>query len=168
VQELAPALQSVPDTSWFTIRDAIQRELGFYETLMNQLDRKQAIEHCLKDFSSLPLEQASLHLFDALGYRSEKRLVLRPNNAATFLDTFVHQEPFNKEQALLDDWETVDFLFQLTDTEIQSGSQGSCLYSASVFSSPSILELTTEIIGHLPGNVSANHQEVCHNPLFLV
>ena len=43
---------------------------------------------------------------------------------------FVHQKPFNKEQALLDDWETVDFLFQLTDAEIQSGGQGSLEFSS--------------------------------------
>ena len=97
---------------------------------MNRHDQKKAIEESLKGFSSLSLEQASLKLFDVLGYRSEKRLVLRPNNADTFLETFVHQKPFNKEQALLDDWETVDFLFQLTDAEIQSGSQGSLQFSS--------------------------------------
>src|SRR4030067_1566270 len=98
---------------------------------MNEKERrsKEAIQSALFAFVSGPLEQASLQLFDALGYRSEKRLVLRPNNADTFLETFVHQRPFNKEQALLDDWETVDFLFQLTDAEIQSGSQGSLQFS---------------------------------------
>jgi hypothetical protein len=97
---------------------------------MNRLAQKEAIEESLKGFSSLSLEQASLKLFDVLGYRSEKRLILRPNNADTFLETFVHQRPFNKEQALLDDWETVNFLFQLTDTEIQSGGQGSLQFSS--------------------------------------
>lgn len=90
---------------------------------MNRLAQKEAIEESLNGFGSLSLEQASLRLFDVLGYRSEKRLVLRPNNAATFLETFVQQKPFNKEQALVDDWETVDFLFQLTDAEIQSSIQ---------------------------------------------
>jgi adenine-specific DNA-methyltransferase len=97
---------------------------------MTRLAQKEAIEEGLKGFSSLSLEQASLKLFDVLGYRSEKRLVLRSNNAATFLENFVHQKPFNKEQALLDDWETVDFLFQLTDAEIQSGGQGSLEFSS--------------------------------------
>ena len=97
---------------------------------MNRLAQKEAIEESLKGFSPLSLEQASLKLFDVLGYKSEKRLVLRPNNAATFLETFVQQKPFNKEQALLDDWGTVDFLFQLTDTEIQSGGQGSLEFSS--------------------------------------
>src|SRR4030066_360413 len=99
---------------------------------MNEKERrsKEAIQSALFAFVSGPLERASLHLFDALGYRSEKRLILRPNNADTFLETFVRQSPFNKEQALLDDWETVDFLFQLTDAEIQSGGQGSLQFSS--------------------------------------
>src|SRR4030042_760715 len=97
---------------------------------MTRLAQKEAIEEGLKGFSSLSLEQASLKLFDVLGYRSEKRLVLRPNSPATFLETFAYQKPFNKEQALLDDWETVDFLFQLTDAEIQSGGQGSLQFSS--------------------------------------
>ncbi len=97
---------------------------------MNRLAQKEAIEESLKGFSSLSLEQAALKLFDVLGYRSDKSLILRPNNTATFLETFVHQKPFNKEQTLLDDWETVDFLFQLTDTEIQSGSQGSLQFTS--------------------------------------
>jgi len=97
---------------------------------MTRLAQKEAIEEGLKGFSSLSLEQAALKLFDVLGYRSEKHLVLRPNSPATFLENFVHQKPFNKEQALLDDWETVDFLFQLTDAEIQSGGQGSLEFSS--------------------------------------
>lgn len=97
---------------------------------MNRLAQKEAIEGSLKGFSSLPLERASMKLFDVLGYGSEKRLILRPNNAGTFLETFADQRPFNKEQALLDDWETVDFLFQLTDAEIQSRGQESLQFSS--------------------------------------
>ncbi len=91
---------------------------------------KEAIHAALATCVTEPFKQASVKLLDVLGYRSEKRLVLRPNNADTFLETFVHQKPFNKEQALLDDWETVDFLFQLTDAEIQSGGQGSLEFSS--------------------------------------
>jgi len=86
--------------------------------------RKQAIEDSLKTFSSLPLEKAGVNLFEVLGYKSEKRLSLKPNTASTFLATFVQQRPFNREQALVDDWQTVDFLFQLTDSEITSSDQG--------------------------------------------
>ncbi|HSB04760.1 MAG TPA: hypothetical protein VLK23_06145, partial [Thermodesulfobacteriota bacterium] len=99
---------------------------------MNEKEKrsKEAIQAALAAFESEPLEQASLTLLDVLGYRSEKRLILRPNNGATFIETFVNQRPFNKEQALLDDWDTVDFLFQLTDAEIQSGGQGSLQFSS--------------------------------------
>jgi hypothetical protein len=91
---------------------------------MNPRERKQAIEESLKAFGSLPLEKASLNLFETLGYKSEKRLPFKPNTASTFLATFVQQRPFNQEQALVDDWQTVDFLFQLTDSEISSSGQG--------------------------------------------
>lgn len=99
---------------------------------MNEAKRisKETIQTALATFSSEPFGQAASKLLDVLGYRSEKRLVLRPNNAATFLETFVHQGPFNKEQALLDDWETIDFLFQITDAEIQSQNQASLQFSS--------------------------------------
>jgi adenine-specific DNA-methyltransferase len=91
---------------------------------MNRLAQKEAIEESLRAFRSLPLEKASLNLFEVLGYKSEKRLSLKPNTTSTFLATFVQQRQFNREQALVDDWQTVDFLFQLTDSEIRSSDQG--------------------------------------------
>jgi type I restriction-modification system DNA methylase subunit len=99
---------------------------------MNEKERrsKEAIQAALEACASEPFDQASLNLFDVLGYRSEKRLVLHPNNADTFLETFANQKPFNQEQALVSDWEAVDFLFQLTDAEIQSGDQGSLEFSS--------------------------------------
>jgi type I restriction-modification system DNA methylase subunit len=99
---------------------------------MNEKERssKETIQTALATFSSEPFGQAASKLLDVLGYRSEKRLVLCPNNTNTFLETFVHQGPFNKEQALLDDWETVDFLFQITDAEIQSQNQASLQFSS--------------------------------------
>jgi adenine-specific DNA-methyltransferase len=97
---------------------------------MSRLAQKEAIEEGLKGFTSLHLEEASLQLLNVLGYKSEKRIVLRPNNADSFLETFVQQKPFNKEQALVDEWESVDFLFQLTDAEIQSQGQGSFEFSS--------------------------------------
>jgi hypothetical protein len=50
---------------------------------MNEKEKraKETIQAALATFVSEPLEQASLKLFDALGYRGEKRLVLRPNSA---------------------------------------------------------------------------------------
>ena len=59
---------------------------------------KEGIQAALATCASEPFEQASLKLLDVLGYRSEKRLILRPNNANTFLETFVHQKSFNKPQ----------------------------------------------------------------------
>ena len=47
---------------------------------MNEKERraKEAIQAALAACASEHFEQASLRLFDVLGYRSEKRLVLSP------------------------------------------------------------------------------------------
>ncbi len=50
-------------------------------------------------------------------------MTLKPNTAASFSKTFVGNRPFNEEQALIADWESVDFLFQLTDEEIRTQGQ---------------------------------------------
>ena len=109
---------------------------------MNPRERKQAIEESLKAFGSLPLEKASLNLFETLGYKSEKRLPFKPNTASTFLATFVQQRPFNQEQALVDDWQTVDFLFQLTDSEISSSGRA-CFLSIAKANLPGPLSILT-------------------------
>ena len=77
---------------------------------MNEKERRvrEAIQAALATCASEPFGQAALKVFDALGYRSEKRLVLLPNSAFTFLETFAGRKPFNKEQALIDDWEVIE------------------------------------------------------------
>ncbi|MBI5013880.1 MAG: hypothetical protein HZB55_00110 [Deltaproteobacteria bacterium] len=87
-------------------------------------DRKAALEAALKAFGSEPLEAAALSLFGALGYRSERRLDLTPNTPAQFLAAFAQGKPFDATRALLGDWRSVDFLFQLTDAEVQTATSG--------------------------------------------
>ncbi len=99
---------------------------------MQNLERKGLIEESLKAFGSLPLKEAAIALFECLGYRSQKRLDLKPNTKAGFLSTFVQDRPFNREQAMVDDWQSVDFLFQLTDAEIQTSGQGQLPFESSV------------------------------------
>src|SRR6266498_1522873 len=91
---------------------------------MDSLERKQAIEASLKSFGSQPLEKAALDLFEALGYKSTKRIVLKPNTAKTFTEHFAKDKPLNPDRALLADWQSVDFLFQLTDEEVHAAAQG--------------------------------------------
>jgi adenine-specific DNA-methyltransferase len=46
---------------------------------------------------------------------------------ATF---FVQGRSFNPDQALVSEWQSVDFLFQLTDSEIQSNAHGSLVFDS--------------------------------------
>jgi adenine-specific DNA-methyltransferase len=98
---------------------------------MNSIETKRAIENALQTFSAAPLKEAAIGLFECLGYRSQKRLDLKPNNGVSFLNTFAQSRPFNREQAMVDDWQSVDFLFQLTDAEVQESAQGQLPFESS-------------------------------------
>jgi adenine-specific DNA-methyltransferase len=98
---------------------------------MNSIDPKQAIENALQTFSTAPLREAATGLFECLGYRSQKRLDLKPNNGVSFLNTFAQNRPFNRDQAMVNDWQSVDFLFQLTDAEVQAGGQEHLAFESS-------------------------------------
>jgi len=91
---------------------------------MNELETKQAIVGALKSFADKPIATAAIALFESLGYRSEKRITLKPNTPETFIATFAKEKPLNPETAMLADWQTVDFLFQLTDDEVRAAAQG--------------------------------------------
>ena len=91
---------------------------------MNDLETKQSIVKSLQAFASKPVAEAALALFESLGYRSQKRLALKPNTAATFTAQFAKDKPLNPETALLTDWQSVDFLFQLTDDEVRAAAGG--------------------------------------------
>ena len=91
---------------------------------MNDLETKRGIENSLKSFADKPLADAATALFESLGYKSEKRIVLKPNTRETFVATFAKEKPLNPDHALLADWQSVDFLFQLTDDEVRAAAQG--------------------------------------------
>jgi len=88
------------------------------------LDTKQAIVNALAAFGSKPLAEAATGLLESLGYKSDRRLSLKPNTAENFVATFGQDKPLNPEHALLADWQSVDFLFQLTDAEIRAAAGG--------------------------------------------
>jgi adenine-specific DNA-methyltransferase len=92
--------------------------------MMNTQDLKRPIETALKMFATKPVAEAATELFDVLGYRSEKKLPLKPNTPDNFLHTFARNRPFNPELALTVEWRSVDFLFQLTDDEVRAVALG--------------------------------------------
>ena len=81
---------------------------------------KKKIEQALHQFASGNLADNAKHLFDVLGYRSERTMNLDPNTADSFLSAFNLQDNqgFNPERALIAKWESIDVLFQLTEDEI--------------------------------------------------
>jgi type I restriction-modification system DNA methylase subunit len=91
---------------------------------MDTPEHRNLIEESLKAFSSAPLVHAAMGLLDVLGYRSERRFPLEHNTAKGFIEAFVRDRPFNPAQAMVDDWQSVDFLFQLTDADIHAPGQG--------------------------------------------
>ena len=91
---------------------------------MTELETKQAIVASLAGFAGKPLADAATALFESLGYQSQKRIALKPNSVATFVATFARDKPLNPDHALLADWQSVDFLFQLTDDEVHAAAQG--------------------------------------------
>jgi type I restriction-modification system DNA methylase subunit len=88
------------------------------------VETKRGIENSLKSFADKPLVDAATALFESLGYKSQKRIVLKPNTAKTFTENFAKDKTLNPEHALIADWQSVDFLFQLTDDEVRAAAQG--------------------------------------------
>jgi hypothetical protein len=91
---------------------------------------KEHIQEALKVFSKGDLCDSARHLLNILGYSSEKRVDLTLNNATTFTATFDSQRRLNAKHALLDQWQSIDLLFQLTSEEIAQAAQGQFTFSS--------------------------------------
>jgi hypothetical protein len=86
----------------------------------NDLVFKKQIEANLRSFLTGNLRASALRLLESLGYKSDKKLDLQPNTPEGF-KSFLKQHlvQFNNEKkAHLAEWQTIDFLFQLTDEEV--------------------------------------------------
>ena len=81
---------------------------------------KKAIEQALHEFASGDLSENAKKLFKELGYESPRTMQLDPNTPDGFLSAFEleDEEKFNPKRALVEEWESIDLLFQLTDEEI--------------------------------------------------
>lgn len=69
------------------------------------------------------LASGAVELLGALGYRSDKTAPLQPNSAGELLARYGQGKNFNADKALIDQWQSVDLLFQITDEEISAGGQ---------------------------------------------
>ena len=60
---------------------------------------------------------------EILGYRSDRTIALQPNTVEGFIEIFDQFGEINPDKAQLQEWESVDFLFQLTEAEIVENTQ---------------------------------------------
>ena len=84
---------------------------------------KNDIKNALKHFTEGSPADNARHLLNTLGYRSERTMSLDPNTAAEFILNFDPSNTMNAERALLDEWESINLLFQLTGDEISLSDQ---------------------------------------------
>jgi len=90
---------------------------------MNGLHTRQNIVQALKDFQHNTLATNVRNLLNVLGYQSEREIDLEPNTAEGFIADFGQFGEMNPERGQIDEWESIDFLFQLTGEEITGSDQ---------------------------------------------
>jgi adenine-specific DNA-methyltransferase len=93
---------------------------------------KGKIANCLSAFRSGALATTALNLLDTLGYRSDKTIELTSNTADGLLELVNRGDFFNREKARPEEWESIDFLFQLTDEEVRQHGQPSFAFDSKV------------------------------------
>ena len=99
---------------------------------MNEWQLRKDIELALKDFQHTPLQPSASNLFNTLGYSSRKTPPVPLRTAARFVELSNRAGGnMNTERALLDEWESIDLLFQLTGEEIEDIDRGR-LFSSEV------------------------------------
>src|SRR4028118_1760052 len=90
---------------------------------VSEQQAKASINQALSSFVKGKLADNARNLLFALGYRSEKTLPLYPNSSDNFIANFDSEKKLTHQKALLNEWLTVDFLFQLTWDEIAGDDQ---------------------------------------------
>ena len=85
---------------------------------MNERIISEKIDQALKDFQDGTLLNSARNLLNTLGYDSTMKMDLYSNHADYFISEFDKEGKFNKQRALTEDWESIDFLFQLTEEDI--------------------------------------------------
>lgn len=92
-------------------------------------DSKKSILTALNNFEKKPLADAARGLLNTLGYQSARTLKITPNTAEGFQTMFSRQKQL-KAEARLEDWLSVDFLFQVSEAEIQASLNGQGNFTA--------------------------------------
>ena len=90
---------------------------------MNNTQHKTAITKALQRFENGDLAKNTRRLLETLGYRSDRTIAFEPNTAEGFIETFGQFGKINADKARLQEWKSIDFLFQLTRAEIVGNTQ---------------------------------------------
>ncbi|MEG4320934.1 MULTISPECIES: sigma-70 family RNA polymerase sigma factor [unclassified Microcoleus] len=90
---------------------------------VSEQQAKASINQALSSFVKGKLADNARNLLFALGYRSDKTLPFYPNSSENFIAEFDIDHKLNSQKALLEEWLSVDFLFQFTGTEIADNDQ---------------------------------------------
>jgi adenine-specific DNA-methyltransferase len=88
------------------------------------------LQSALSDFQNLPLKEASRNLLARLGYESNRFLANAGSSPESFVDDFVQSRDFDQSKAFVSEWQSADFLFQLTDQEL--GRNGALFPDATI------------------------------------
>jgi Alw26I/Eco31I/Esp3I family type II restriction m6 adenine DNA methyltransferase len=90
---------------------------------LSDVERKREIEQALQALTDVHFRAGALKLLEVLGYKSNRRLKARSSSPKDFLALFEQSKELNAKQALLDQWQSAEFLFQLTGDEVQDTRQ---------------------------------------------
>ena len=90
--------------------------------MMHETSLKADIRRALNRFTVGELAENATQLLNILGYKCQRTLNRNANATEVFLEDFDADNLINPEKALLHEWHTADFLFQLT-------ADGHCLAS---------------------------------------
>ncbi|PSB31292.1 hypothetical protein C7B69_07955 [filamentous cyanobacterium Phorm 46] len=90
---------------------------------VSEQQAKASINQALKSFAKGKLADNARNLFLALGYRSDRTSQFSPNTSDNFIASFDIDQKLNFQKAFLEEWLSVDFLFQFTGTEIADNDQ---------------------------------------------
>lgn len=82
-------------------------------------DEKLNIQEAIKAFGSKNFSEAGINLFSTLGYDTSLQAPLDDKTYQEFKETYIEGSPnaerFNEEKALVENWKSIDILFQLTN-----------------------------------------------------
>ncbi len=90
---------------------------------MGTKDRKIQIQEAITNFNHGSLFQNTIHFLKILGYESQKTCLLSPNSPQNFIETFDKRHKLDFQKALINNWLSVDFIFQLTEDEFKSQNE---------------------------------------------